>query len=93
MLFRPRGVFTTYDIRNELAEICADTVLQVELEKCIPGSHARPADVLVHGLIDGSPAAVDCSVTHPLQLSLPLAGVLPGKKAKAVERRKIRDSF
>jgi hypothetical protein len=88
------GVYARHThLRNELAEICSEMGLQVELEKGIPGSHARPADVLIHGLVDGATTAVDCSVTHPLQLSRPLAGALPGKQAKVVERRKLRDSF
>jgi hypothetical protein len=88
------GVYSRHThLRNELAEVCVELGLQVEIEKNIPGSHTRPADVLVHGLVDGLPTALDCSVTHPLQLSSPLAGVLPGKQAKVVERRKLRDSF
>ena len=48
--------------------------------------------MLVHGLAEGSPAALDFSVTHPLQLSGNLAEVRSGIKAKEVERQKSKES-
>ena len=87
------GVYARHnDLRNQVAFLCSELGLKVELEKGPTGSTARPADLLVYGLSDGSPAAVDFSVVHALQLSATLADVQPGKLAKATERRKVQEN-
>ena len=75
------------DLRDELAALCLDAGLAVDLEK--GPDNLRPADVLVHG-IDNSPLAVDFSVVHPLQPSADLAEVRPRKLARQVENAKVR---
>ena len=75
-------------MRNELASLCSDLDLRVEVEKGPDGSELRPGDVLVHGLID-EPLAVDVGVVHTLQSSILRANVKPGQPAKKMERRKI----
>ena len=83
------GIYARHnEVRNELASLCADLNLQVELEKGPEGSSLRPGDVLVHGLVD-VPLAVDVGVVHTLQSSIPPADVKPGQHAKKMERRKI----
>ena len=76
------------EVRNELASICSDLNLRVEVEKGPDGSVLRPGDVLVHGLVD-VPLAVDVGVVHTLQSSNILADVQPGQHAKKMERRKV----
>ena len=75
-------------LRNELANLCSDLNLGVEVEQGPDGSSLRPGDVLVHGLAD-EPLAVDVGVVHTLQTSVLLADVHPGQLAKKMERRKI----
>ena len=40
------------EIRNELADLCSDLNLHVDVEKGPNGTLLRPADVLVHGFVD-----------------------------------------
>ena len=83
------GIYARHnEVRNELAGVCADLNLQVELEKGPDGSSLRPGDVLVHGLAD-VPLAVDVGVVHTLQSSILPADVNPGQHAKKMEQRKI----
>ena len=83
------GVYARHnEVRNELASICGDLSLRVELEKGPEGSSLRPGDVLVHGLAD-VPLAVDVGVVHTLQSSINLADVHPGQLAKKMEQRKV----
>ena len=51
------------EVRNELAGICSELNLRVEVEQDTDGSSFRPGDVLVHGLVD-EPLAVDVDVVH-----------------------------
>ena len=82
------GIYARHnEILNELANICGDLNLQVEVEKGPDGSLLRPGDVLVHGLVD-EPLAVDVGVVHTLQPSILLADVQPGQLATKMERRK-----
>ena len=69
-------------VRNEIASICADMQLRA------PTSGCRPADILLHGLEDSSPVAVDVSVVHPLQPSSSLARVQSRMLAKPSEQLK-----
>ena len=79
------GIYARHNkVRNELASLCADLNLQVELEKGPEG------DVLVHGLVD-VPLAVDVGVVHTLQSSIPPANMNPGQHAKKMEGRKSLD--
>ena len=75
-------------MRNELASLCGDLNVQVEMEKGPDGSSLRPGDVLVHGFVD-VPLAVDAGVVHTLQYSILSADVNPGQLAKQMEQRKI----
>ena len=78
------------EVRNELASLCSDLSLHVEVEKGPEGSLLRPGDVLVHGLVD-EPLAVDVGLVHTLQSSIPLADVHPGQLASKMERRKVME--
>ena len=84
------GRFTAMEaeVRNELASICGELNLRVELEQGPEGSSLRPGDVLVHGL-DAEPLAVDVGVVHTLQSSINLADVQPGQLARKMEQRKV----
>ena len=76
-----------FAIRNELANLCGDLNLRMEVEKGPDGSLLRPY-ALVHRLVD-EPLAVEVGVLHTLQSSILLAVVQPGQLAKTMERRKI----
>ena len=83
------GIYARHNkVRNELASICGEIDLRVELEQGPGGSPLRPGDVLVHGL-DADPLAVDVGVVHTLQSSINSADVQPGPLAKKMEQRKV----
>ena len=83
------GIYARHnEVRNELASLCSDLNLHVEVEKGPEGSLLRPGDVLVHGLVD-EPLAVDVGVVHTLQSSILPAVVQPGLLASKMERRKV----
>ena len=85
------GIYARHnEVRNELASLCGDLSLKVEMEKGPDGSSLRPGDVLVHGLVD-VPLAVDVGVFHTLQPSILPADVKPGQLAKKMEQRKVHE--
>ena len=78
-----------------VAESCRRAHLSVHLEvghNLIPDhSNTRPADILIPHWCMGKPAALDLSVTSPLNpLTLLEAGVTAGAAAKATEERKLK---
>ncbi|KAL5493834.1 hypothetical protein EMCRGX_G015066 [Ephydatia muelleri] len=82
-------------LRNNLAESCRRAHLSVHLEvghNLTPdNSNTRPADILIPHWCMGRPAALDLSVSSPLNpLTLLEAGVMAGAAAKATEERKLK---
>ena len=78
-----------------MAESCRRAHLSVHLEvghNFTPdNSNTRPADILIPHWCVGKPAALDLSVTSPLNpLTLLEAGVTAGAAAKATEKRKLK---
>ena len=78
-----------------MAESCRRAHLGVHIEvghNLTPDhSNTRPADILVPHWCMGKPAALDLSVTSPLNpLTLLEAGVTAGAAAKATEERKLK---
>ena len=88
------GVYGRHNsVRDALATLLRSLGFQVTTKNIKPDAPQDvtlfPGDLLVHGLPGVQPTAVDIGVTHPLQLSSPLAEVSPGKAAVDYERRKI----
>ncbi|KAL5506275.1 hypothetical protein EMCRGX_G007887 [Ephydatia muelleri] len=82
-------------LRDIVAESCRRAHLSVHLEvghNLTPDhSNTRPADILIPHWCMGKPAALDLSVTSPLNpLTLLEAGVTAGAAAKATEERKLK---
>ena len=77
-------------VRDAVAELYQQAGFDVEREVALPTSEDRPADVFVHGLLAGTSAAVDVSVTHPLHSSCNLAEACNGTALAAVVDRKKR---
>ena len=82
-------------LRDIVAESCRRAHLSVHLEvghNLTPDhSNTRPADILISHWCMGKPAALDLSVTSPLNpLTLLEAGVMTGAAAKATEERKLK---
>ena len=82
-------------LRDIVAESCCHAHLSVHLEvghNLTPDhSNTRPADILIPHWCMGKPAALDLSVTSPLNpLTLLEAGVTAGAAAKATEERKLK---
>ena len=75
-------------IRNELADLCSDLNLHVDVEKGPGGTLLRPADVFVQGLVD-EPLAVDVGVVHSLPSSIKIAEVQLGKSAKKMKQQNV----
>ena len=78
-----------------MAESCRRAHLSVHLQvghNLTPdNSNTRPADILIPHWCMGKPAALDLSVTSPLNsLTLLEAGVTAGAEAKATEERKLK---
>ena len=79
-------------LRDATAAECRSAGWPVALEVPLTGALQRQADVLI-SLPDGTaPVAADVSVTHPLQLSLSTAEVVPGAFADRAEADKRRVS-
>ncbi len=69
-------------LKRGQASLLQDTGFETRLEVSLPESQDRPADVLlVNSFSEPRPHALDVSLVHPLQPSLPIAGVTPGKVA------------
>ena len=88
-------VFRHNRLRDIVAETCRRAHLSIHLEVGQNLSHdhsnTRPADILVPHCCMGKPAALDLSVTSPLNpITLPEAGVTAGAAAKATEERKLK---
>ena len=82
-------------LRDMVAESCRRADLSIHLEvghNLTPDhSNTRPADILIPHWCMGKPAALDLSVTSPLNpLTLLEAGVTAGAAAKATEERKLK---
>ncbi|KAL5493840.1 hypothetical protein EMCRGX_G015072 [Ephydatia muelleri] len=82
-------------LRDIVAESCRRAHLSVHLQvghNLTPdNSNTRPADILIPHWCMGKPAALDLSVTSPLNpLTLLEAGVTAGAEAKATEERKLK---
>ncbi|KAL5494022.1 hypothetical protein EMCRGX_G015291 [Ephydatia muelleri] len=82
-------------LRDIVAESCRRAHLSVHLEvghNLTPDhSNTCPADILIPHWCMGKPAALDLSVTSPLNpLTLLEAGVTAGAAAKATEERKLK---
>ena len=82
-------------LRDIVAESCRRAHLSVHLEvghNLTPDhSNTRPADILIPHWCMGKPAALDLSVTSPLNpLTLLEAGVTAGAAATATEERKLK---
>ena len=80
-------------LRDVLAEMCHRAHLGVQVEAgndlTADHSHTRPADLLLTNWATGKTAAIDISVTSPLNtLTLLEAGVSAGSAAQATETRK-----
>ena len=69
-------------IKRGKASLIQDTGYETRLEVSLPESQDRPADVLlVNSFNDPRPKALDISLVHPLQPSIPICCATPGKVA------------
>ena len=77
--------------RDGLSVLLQDSSYVVRSEITVPNSPEalRPADLLVVNTSVGSPIALDVSLVHPLQSSLPQAAALPGTLAHHRAQQKV----
>lgn len=83
------GIYQRHnEVRDTLANLYRGAGYEVETEVCLPQSDDRPADVFIHALEDGTAAAVDVSIVHPLQASSSMAEVASGTTMAAAVQKK-----
>ena len=87
----PCGTYGRHNAgRDALAATLRSLGFHCRTEVELPGTHTRPADVLVHNLGNEPLTAVDMSFVHSLQPSHPTAAVTAGVAAEARADAKVK---